>query len=178
MIITVLNVEETTKKNKNGKNYSQLEIAYKDENGKVTSKKIFSFSFPECFDVLKQAKKDQVFDINSVKNNDTGYWDWVQAKLFDAPFTPTPADPDQPSKSNKTNTYSDPRETKQERVQRQRMIVRQSSLSNAISFNNGASVEEMLQTAETFENWVMRETARNLMQGLGELGLMDDDVNF
>ena len=173
MIITILDVTETTKKNKNGKNYSQLEIAYKDENGKVTSKKIFSFSFPECFDVLKSAKKDQVFDIISQKNDASGYWDWVQAKHTGGSSVPTPADPDQPSKSNKTNTYSDPRETKEERAQRQRMIVRQSSLSNAIAFNPGASKDELFETAKELYDWVMESPAAT-----DSIMTMDDDVNF
>ncbi len=162
MIITILNVEETNKKTTGGKSYQQLEIAFKDDNGKVGAKKIMSFTFPECYNVLKSAKSSEVFEILSEKNEKSGYWDWIKA-------TPEhiPVDKD----SKKPSNYVDPRETKEEREKRQIMIVRQSCLAQAVTFNAGASIKEVLETAEQFEAWVMREVKETVVT-------MEDDIPF
>lgn len=158
MIITVLNVE-LGKGAKNGRAWETAEVSYKDENGKVTSKKLMSFN-GGVFDTFKSASSGMRFDVASVKN-DKGYWDWVSAQeVSGAPAAGPIADAPQPGNGGKVNTYNDPRETKEERARRQTLITRQACLNSAIA-SLGSNVGDLspdavMNRAFEFERWVNR----------------------
>jgi len=132
--------------------YKMMEVAYKGSDGKVTSKKVMSFgAAAEVFKRLTSAKQGDSFEIKSEKN-DKGYWDWVG--IGDAGSgSVTAAKP--AGNATPKSTY----ETAEERANRQVLIVRQSSLSNAVSYmalNNKKvpSVQEVVEVAKFFESYV------------------------
>ena len=130
--------------------YKMAEVAYKGGDGKVTSKKLMSFNHPEVFKVFADAKQGNVFTVESQKN-DKGYWDWISASTGGAVAKATPTAGNVSPKS----TY----ETAEERATRQVLIVRQSSLSNAIEFlglnqKKVPSAQEVVEVASFFERYV------------------------
>ena len=155
MIIHVINVEKSTKPAKTGKGtYDQLEVAYKDENGKVNSKALFSFANKEVFTTLEKAGKGDTFDVVSEKN-DKGFWNWTAVKAVSGVSAPAEKDA---SSGAKGNTYVDPRETREERELRQKHIIRQSCLAQAVAYaGSEKDTDDLLQLAEQFEAWVTRE---------------------
>ena len=167
MNITIVNVDVTTPA---GKKYQQAEVVFKDDGGKVNTKKIFSFANPAVFDVIKGAKSGEAFSVTTVKN-DKGYWDWTAA-------TACSAAPAAPASYQRSATPAPTRdfETKEERAQRQRLIVRQSSISNAISMltpsaKQSLAVADVLAVAEQLNNWVFEPAALTFDS-------MEDDIPY
>lgn len=151
--ISVINVEKTTKTSSNGKPYVQLELAYKDlAQGKVASKKIMPFgATASVHKTLSDASNGNVFTVKSIKNETSGYWDWVEVKQGSpgAEMTNTKA----------TATPKSTYETPEERAKKQVYIVKQSSLSAAIQLLSvGAKTPPdaaaVLSTAQKFTDWV------------------------
>lgn len=103
--------------------YSQMAISYVDERGGNKTWKIFSFSNPKVFDTFKNAKEGEVYEI-STRKNDKDFTEWAAADKV-GEGTGKPA-------ATKTPVVSQ-YETRDERNLRQRLIVRQSCLSNAIN---------------------------------------------
>ena len=130
------------------KNYFYVPVVY-DEDGKEVSKKIFSFQ-EKAYNVVKSAKEGETFDVTLEKNKN-GYWEWSAVeKAGNAGETPKAA-------PGRAGTF----ETSEERARRQILIVRQSSISNAIEYQKIAdiqpTVERILDVAAQFEAWVNRE---------------------
>jgi hypothetical protein len=85
--------------------YDKLTVTYKDlGSNKVDVKSnIMSFTIPQVFERLKEAQKDEVFDIALEKKpakDGKSYWTWVDVTRFDgvvpqvvAPTTAAPAGP-------------------------------------------------------------------------------------
>jgi len=115
-----------------------------------------------------------VFDIAQVKN-EKGYWDWTAATPATA-IKEVPADVGgaKTASSAGKSTY----ETSEERAARQRLIVRQSSLSNAVDILTvGAktlSVEQVLDLAEQLTDWVFEKQVP--LTGADALIAMDSDL--
>lgn len=159
--------------------YKQLEVAYKGGDGKVSSKKIMSFAAPDVFKVLANSKQGDIFDVTTVKN-DKGYWDWILVLNGSANGSASGS----ASGSVKAATTSSPTprstyETPEERANRQVLIVRQSSVSNAIEFyklnaKKQPSTQEIIEVAQFFENYVFgKNTSPKFDGGLAE---MNDDI--
>lgn len=151
--------------------YKQLEVAYKDAGGKVSSKKIMSFAAPEVFKIISSAKQGDVFSIESVKN-DKGYWDWKSAASGAAPAAKQASGTPAPR-----STY----ETPEERAARQVLIVRQSSVSSAIEFyglnsKKAPTPQEIVEVAKFFENYVFGKNESPKKDAVQELSEMDDDI--
>ena len=155
MQITVIDVgQPSSHATKNGRSYQSMEVTYKNDSGQVQSKKLMSFSNPDVFKQAKDWKKGDTVDVNTQKD-DNGYWQWVSIG----------ADAIAQATSNTSNTKATTRvtgsnyETKEERAQRQVMIVRQSSISSAVTAltaeGKSPTVAEILGMATEFENFVM-----------------------
>ena len=134
------------------KKYFTLEVNYKDENGKVAGKKLMSFTFPTVFNTLKAAQAGESYEVKTVKN-DAGYWDWTEVRKLEEGEVVKLSATQQFAASS-----SDRYETKEERAYRQQLIVRQSSLSNAVqTLAVGAKAikaEEVIALASQYEQWV------------------------
>lgn len=131
--IQIVNVEITQRQGTAGKKgYEQAEVVYKQEyNGKtdVKNKKIMSFVNPAVFATLKDAKTGEVYEVTQVKEGD--FWQWTAITKADASKPAQQASSAPKPSSN--GGFNRDFETKEERAQRQALIVRQSSLGHAVS---------------------------------------------
>jgi hypothetical protein len=168
MIITIINVGKPEQVS--GKKYSTVEVAFKDSSGKVGGKKLMSFTYPEVFKAIQNFTSGDTVDVTTVKEGD--YWQWTNvAKVSDGSIG-APTATESPTKGfakASENRY----ETPEERATRQRLIVRQSSLTTAISILEASKakpdVVSIKALAEDLCNWVYEK---------GEVGLenMADDI--
>ena len=139
MRIEIINVQAATKPTKTGKTYVQLDVAYKNltREGKIEGKKIMPFQNPDVHANLQKATMGQVFEVTTVKEGE--YWQWSNVQEVAKggsvePQTSSAASSGYASKGTPSpkSTY----ETPEERAARQRLIVRQSCLSNAVETLN------------------------------------------
>ena len=151
--------------------YKMAEVAYKGSDGKVTAKKLMSFNYPDVFKVFADAKQGNVFSVESQKN-DKGYWDWISASIGAAAG---PKAAPAPGNTSPKSTY----ETAEERANRQVLIVKQSSLSNAIEFlglnqKKIPSPQEVVEVASFFESYVFGKTSKP--EVVDEFADLENDV--
>jgi hypothetical protein len=162
--IQVIATSTETKPTTKG-SYQVLEVTYKDlDKNKVGSKKIMSFTKPESiFKTMATAKGGDVYDVELVKNEQSGYWDWTNVTKGSA----TTAEVAGQSKATggTTSAPSAPAkggwETPEERAKKQIYIVRQSSLSTAVNALTAAakpgsipSAKELINYARELEEFV------------------------
>lgn len=143
MRIKLIHVGGITKEAK----YSYFPLTYSKDGKEEKPKKIMSFD-EKAFGELKNASPGEEFDV-TLKKDDNGYWKWVE--VVKAVAGSTPAQP-----VSKGSTY----ETPEERARRQVLIVRQSSLAQAVAFSAGMKdvlIDDVLERASQFEDWVNRE---------------------
>lgn len=160
MQITVVDVGSlNTMQGKNGRSYQSLEIAYKNEQGQIQSKKLMSFGNQEVFKAAQEWTKGEVVALTTEKDAN-GYWQWIALGESAAPSTPSATTPAKPAaRSN----Y----ESSDERQTRQVMIVRQSSLSNAVATlalnkdSGGASSNDVINLAKQYESYVLGEPSND-----------------
>jgi len=156
IVTTSIETKPTTKGS-----YQQLEVVYKNLSfqGKVESKKLMSFGAgAPSFTTLSTAAAGSIFEIAVVKN-DKGYNDWTSATASHADVTGASGPNPTIGKPSSTTTPRSTYETPEERAQRQILIVRQSSVSSAVSLLGvGAKaplkVEDVLATAKKLEGYV------------------------
>lgn len=155
--IEIINVQATTKPTKKG-SYTMLDVAFKNlSSGKIEGKKIMSFAQKTAFDILSKATLGNVFTVTSEKNEESGYWDWVnvtaggamEGKAMDTPTKTV-------GNASPKSTY----ETADERAKRQVLIVRQSSITAAISTLKTDKKElapaDVLKLAQEYCDWVFQ----------------------
>lgn len=158
MQIQVIATTIETKPTQKGTSYQQLEVTYKNLSyqGKVESKKLMSFGAnANAFKTLADAPTGSQWEVTVVKNAQ-GYNDWTSVVAASA----APASSPQTGAQARTqpgqtrSTY----ETPEERAQRQILIVRQSSLSAAVStLAVGAKTvkpDDVIAVAKQYENYV------------------------
>ncbi len=153
-----------------GGKYSHIEVAYR-KDGKVEGKKLMSFVHPEVYKAAQSFVAGNTYNIEIGKEagkDGKEYWQWQKVYSGDAPVE---------SASNKGTTSVATKsvsnyETKEERAARQVMIVRQSSISNAIAtLGTGKhKVDDVLDIAKKYEAFVM---ATDPIQDLIH---MEDDI--
>ena len=167
MQITVIDVTENTKKSESGRTFQQLEVAYKNEQGQPQLKKLISFSNPNVFKAAKEWVKGDVVNVTTVKNEKTGYWDWVGLE-GDGVVAETKT----ASASTGARVTGSNYETKEERAARQVYIIRQSSLSTAVELlGQGKSVADVIATAKQFEAYVFSKA-----EGVEAINELQDDI--
>lgn len=174
MRITILSVTLTDK----GK-YKELDIAYKDPEGKTQGKRLMSFSQKDTFVILGAAVANEVYDVKPVKN-EKGFWDWVEAvKVSPETSVPTAANK---IVGSPRSTY----ETPEERFQRQVYIIRQSSLDRAIDYYNltghkKATLADVLGLAESFTEFVFGGFSKSVEKNEdpeAAIAAMKDDIPY
>jgi hypothetical protein len=149
MQITVQNVQTNTI-NKGGKSrpYGEAKVEYLNERGETKTWTLRSFTNPSVFKTLSEAPAGTTYEITTTKN-DKDFTEWSSA----TPVAASAVGTSSPSKGTPVaarSTY----ETPEERAIKQRLIVRQSSLAQAIASFPAASVEQLLERADVFANWV------------------------
>jgi len=139
--ITVIQINEVTgKKNNRGGVYDQIEVVYKRE-GKVEAKAFPEFANKEIYETLKGLEKDGTYTVITEKVGE--FWKWLSvAPTNGAEGTQTsvgttmsnqPTQPASPSSKSTGKVIGSNYETPSERALRQKLIVAQSSLSNAVA---------------------------------------------
>lgn len=140
-----------------GKPYKALEVAYKNEQGQIASKKIMEFD-KVLLKPFLSFKKGDVVEVNSVKEGD--YWQWKSAVLAGSSGGGTESyDSPKPVAATAAvgkNSY----ETSEERAAKQVFIIRQSSISAAVNLLGSgakapANLSVVLDTAKAFEDYVL-----------------------
>ena len=171
MQITVIDVTENTKKSESGRTFQQLEVAYKNEQGQPQLKKLISFSNPNVFKAAKEWVKGDVVNVTTVKNEKTGYWDWVGLEGDGAVGETKQASATVGLATGARVTGSN-YETKEERAARQVFIIRQYSLSTAVDLlGQGKSVDEVIRVAKQFEAYVFDKSS-----GVDAINELQDDI--
>jgi len=175
MLIEIINVQSSTKATAKGGTYTQLDVAFKNKTfgDKVEGRKVMSFTDKDVFATLSKATTGQQYEVDVVKEGQYNQWKKVTPMEQTSAASSGYATPNKSTPSPKS-TY----ETPEERALRQRMIVRQSSLSNAIdtlSVNPGKDklqIADVLQVATDYFDWVMQTDDPVDM----DIGNMSDDI--
>lgn len=151
MLITVVHVDVSDAGNGRNK-YQIAEVTYEAFGNKKVFK-VFSFVNPQVFKALASAKSGEQYNV-TVGKNEKGYdaWNAIEA-------TTGKTETGTASAANSPTKFTGDRESKDEREARQRYIIRQSSLSNAIQvLTTGAKAppkaEEVFDLAESFVKFV------------------------
>ncbi len=155
---TIVAVDAKSAVSKAGKSYQLVDIAYKNNTfqGKIESQKINQYS-----PIFKQAaamQAGQTYDIEKEKDA-SGYYQWntitqgVPGSVVSQP---------QVSTNPVANKVSTNYETKEERARKQVLIVKQSSLAQAIAACSiGAktppSRQTILEEAQAYTDWVFED---------------------
>jgi hypothetical protein len=166
MLINIIDVgAPNTHAAKNGRSYQSIEVTYKDDQGQVKNKKLMSFSNPSVFNHIKDLTKGNQINLRTEKDA-AGYWQWIGIEGDKTVATETKTTPQAGGRVTGSNY-----ETKEERAARQVLIVRQSSLSSAVELlGPGKSVEEVLEVAKQFEDYVFAKST-----GIDAINEMEDD---
>ena len=161
MQLDIIDVSQpSTATTRNGRQYQSVEVTYKNDEGKVQSKKLMSFSNPDVFKSAQTWEKGDIINVVAEKD-EAGYWNWTRV-LADGEAAPAPKVTQasaSASKTGATRVTGSNYETKEERALRQVMIVRQSSLANAVSTlaTHGKPVTEIdvIGLAKKYEAFVL-----------------------
>ena len=160
MLIKIKNVDiETIGEGK--KAYQKAEVLY--DAGQYTNQvhKVMSFVNPSVYAKISKAVKGDTFEV-AVSKNSKGYNQWDSIVASDGN-----SDDSAPSSNTPTRSVAQPSpnrsfETAEERADRQRLIVRQSSLTAALATLSPGSKgpldpEAVKSLAEQYTNWVFEK---------------------
>lgn len=160
MFIKLINVDVETATGNNNKTYERAEVLY-DLNGRKMTHKLMSFVNPVVFKTIKDANRGDTFEVNVIKNPQ-GYNQWNSITKRDSPAEgDTPVETASP-KTSQAAGVGRSFETAEEREARQRLIVRQSSLTAALAtLTPGAKAAldpvVVQQLASQYVDWVFEK---------------------
>jgi len=152
--------------NKKGNAYQILEVAFKDQAGKVNGKKLLSFQNPEVFNFFAKAKQGDKFNVTSEKVGD--FWNWVGVESTTGFSAGPQTSSGSPQNQGQTSVGSrlareDRYETPEERALNRLRIGRQAALNTAVEFFKAAGKkpvqDDVIETAAAFERWVHRDSS-------------------
>ena len=180
MNITLLSVDIKTVPTAKG-SYQTADVAYKNNSfqGKVEGKKVMSFgATKDSFATLATASPGESYEVTIVKNA-AGYNDWVSMVKGEANAAPAAsAAPKAPNAAPKSNY-----ETSEERAQRQVYIIRQSSLTNAVSTLSvgskaAPSPDAVVNLAQRYVDFVLNGAAGALVTTVDKVTIEDMPNEF
>lgn len=167
--ITVVRVNKTVAP----KGYEIVELVYKTDEGKVKQMKMFGFLKKDLFAVAANSKQGDVLEA-SFQQSDKGYWEFGSLKATGETTTLDVSNPSTVGSATLGGVSGSTKgnwETSEERANRQVLIVRQSSLSNAVAYFEAAkqkpSVEDVVSVATQFETYVLGKPSK--IQQTGEI---------
>lgn len=155
------------------KKYGKAAVKF-NRDGRDGTQYLVSFKNPDVFKKV-QEMVGQTVEVESKKDGD--FWQWVSINA--ASGAPSGASSSAPS-AGTTRVSGSNYETKEERAARQVLIVKQSSLSNAVAvLSVGAKAapkkDEVLALAQEFLDWVLDVKAPSKGSNISD---MDDDIPF
>ncbi len=158
-VVDVSNLNTHTAKN--GRQYQSVEVMYKNDQGQAQNKKLMSFANPAVFKAAQEWQKGDVIHVSTEKDAN-GYWQWTAVGgADDTTDTGGSSAPSTQGNAAKpaTRVSGSNYETKEERAARQVMIVRQSSLSNAVATlgieGSKATANDVITLAKLYEQFVL-----------------------
>ena len=168
--------------------YNHMEVAYK-KDGRVEGKKILDFVNKSIFEQVKKMGVGKSYDIESAKD-ERDFWQWIgiTEASSEAPAAPevggqTAAPPSVPSSRPASGrVVGSNYETPEERARRQVLIVRQSSLTAALTIltHNAAkqqiNVGDVMSVAQAFVDFVFEGPNTKPQVGTEALKQMVDDI--
>lgn len=153
MIVTIKEV--LAEKPKGPKGYTKLSV-FTEEYKFPQFIMDFAPESKDAYKVLKDAIPGEVYDISTIKN-EKGYDTWTQAVKQDKPKTFGGTAGSVPAARGGTW------ETPEERARKQVLIVRQSSLAQAIETFKAQAIQpsgtEVTDLAQEYVNWVFQDMA-------------------
>jgi hypothetical protein len=144
---TIIGVSHKKGMSRNNKRYKYLEIDYK-EDGKAATYKAFEFNMDnDLYARFADLKPGQEIIVTKEKPEGSQYWNWIDFKYPEAEkqvpnqskLVPIPYDGD----------------AKQVLIVRQSAIKASVDYHSAFSKDSGASMEDILNSAETIVNYVL-----------------------
>ena len=167
LVGTVVAVDmEATIEKKDGGTYSGVEFIFKDDQGKTQTKNFHmnQFKFNTALkNTLADLVKGDKFTAEMEKEGE--FWNWKKLSKGVAEAS-TPAATNAPAKAagGYQTRPNDTYETKEERGQRQVMIVRQSSLTAALKLlemqgQKKPTSADVITVAQEFEAWVLGQAS-------------------
>jgi hypothetical protein len=136
--------------------YTKAVVEY-TYNGEPRKQTMMSFSNPGIFKQVQELTPGQEIDVDVIKN-DAGFNEWSRITVGDSAAKATPTGT---ATSGVTKVTGSNYETRDERAARQVLIVKQSSLAQAIaSYGDQVttmSPDEILERAQTFADWVFSQ---------------------
>lgn len=167
---------------KNGRSYQSIEVTYKGGDGKVSSKKLMSFSNPNVFKTISGLSKGASIDVVTTKD-DAGYWQWTGINDGSQPSQAAPAA--QASTGTTTRVTGSNYETADERAARQKLIVRQSSLTAALTMLTNAAdkktpinFDTVTDLANRLTDWVFEVPGPSVAKLDADIADMPDDIPY
>lgn len=156
------------------KKWGKAVVKY-DFNGSARTQNIMSFANPEVFKKVQELVGETV-EVE-VGKNDKDFTEWRAITVVGGSQS-TGSVQTATAKPASSNSYSRDFETKEERARRQVLIVKQSSLSNAVAAltpgaKSSLSPKVVLELAQVFTDWVLEaETDKSGFDN------MDQDIPF
>jgi hypothetical protein len=141
MEIEIVDIAKTDKEDKFGKPTRTLAVTFTSE-GVTRTQNIVPFANPKVWRVLDDANIGDKFDVAITKNGKYDNWSAIGPVGSFKQAVPT------------TKVIGSNYETAEERAIKQRYIVRQSSLANAIALSPKATVGDIITIAKQFEEYV------------------------
>ena len=169
MQITVIDVgTPNSRTSSTGRQFQEIELMFKDSTGKPNSKKIMSFN-SDLYKAVQGLQRGAVVFVQRVKNDKTGYWDWVSIGEGGEQVVEQRLQAASPSTRVTGSNY----ETKEERAARQILIVKQSSLSTAVSAlsvggKSAPSAADVIAYAKQLEEYVLGTSIEHLPSDIVE----------
>lgn len=155
--IVSVDVEVGAAPSAKSKGWNKAVVSYL-KDGQPKKQNVLSFTNPQVYKDLTSGKfTGESVEVTLTKNA-RGYDEWAAVSL--ATGNAAPASTGSTTTSTATRVTGSNFETKEERARRQVLIVRQSSLSNALEFHKNAkspSFDEVIETAQRFTDWVFDE---------------------
>lgn len=144
------------------KDFVRLTVTYKnlDNQGKTEVKNLVDFATDKAvYNRLADSKAGDQFSVTSEKKNN--FWVWTEVARLDGAV---PAKEEAPRFDKPVPTYPSPKREYVDDKVKQRLIVRQSSLSSAVNYGSasGLTADEILEVAEKFTSFVFEEGIAHL----------------
>lgn len=142
----------------NGPRKYQIANVIYSYNGENRTQKIMSFANPEVFKAIQDVKSGQTVEVDTVKN-DKGFTNWSRVAVVASDGSSAPASA-KAGAVGPTKVVGSTYETAEERKVKQMLIVKQSSISNAIDYLKGNApdaefnVSIVLEIAQQFVDFV------------------------
>jgi hypothetical protein len=166
--------------------YNTIEVAY-SRDGKVEGKKLLDFVVPETFKAIQNFKADDAIVVTAEKkagNDGKEYWQWVSVSPSDGSQAPVSGGGvgtnrvESGAKPPPSRVTGSNYETREERAARQKYIVRQSSITAALTLlglqkAKDPSVDGVIEVAKQFEKYVFATDVEDAMKAINEL---EDDI--